>query len=243
MKNAKTKIDPIPLSPPKGWTFDRLKRAPSVLYRDSSLHEDLLFIDYLVGKIVISPIRLNHRNECVWKIFNKVTTPEWKNKYRSAMFVFCIANQFDVRISDIKTMLSCQALENIFHFEFQNDKEVDFGNKIMKIYKKIYDMDFSKDAANVLRIIRNNLAHSGLTEGIDEKYKPRELEAINEITERLEFNDSTIMLRSVAFEFEYLMEDILVRMLGLGWDELGFNGRPPCMSNYFRLETNLITSQ
>lgn len=41
------------------------------------------------------------------------------------------------------------------------------------------------------------------------------------------------MLIDLAGSFSYLVEDLVVRVLGLGWEDLGFNLNPPSRKVYF----------
>lgn len=207
----------------------------SVLYRDAWLESDEILVTFLVEKLVCWSIE--HKRNCVVKILTRIQQWDWQTIYPNRVFVFSIYHSLNIQIWDIKTMLSCQFLDLINHFlsiHSGSQESCDFKLKFKKVFSFYHsEVEISEEAIELMRIIRNNIAHTWLIEWIESKLKDSEKNSIKKFAEQFNFPSYYHALHSFAAEFDYLMEDILLRILGLWWDELWFNLRPPSRSDYF----------
>lgn len=207
----------------------------SIIYENADLEDDERLLNFLVNKLVCWSER--HKWNCVLKILNRIHQPDWKIMYPNSVFIFSIYHSLSIWIWDIKTMLSCQSLDLIYHFLSRHTwakESSSFHIKFKKVFHFYYpEEEISEEAIELIRIIRNNIAHTWLIEWVETKLKDSEKESIKDFTRKFNFNSPHHALHSFAAEFDYLMEDIFVRILGLWWDDLWFNLRPPSKSDYF----------
>lgn len=206
-----------------------LKNKPSFLWKDSDYLNDYNLIYFLVDKIVVGDKK--HKEFCTEKILAKLQEKIWQEKYSSYNFIFLMQEYFiNSKILDINFIMACQVLENMYFYTFDDDPN--FGTKVKNFYNLFFKGQFRKDSKNIIRILRNNVAHSGLIEGVPNKL-PRELDDINEIKKFLSLEKAG--LRALAFETSYLIENIFIRIIGLEDEDLSRNGRPPEYSILFRV--------
>ncbi len=201
----------------------------SFLYKDGLFINDYNLIYFLVDKIVVGDRK--HKEFCTEKILSKLQEKAWRKKYSSYNFIFLMQEYFiNSKILDINFIMACQVLENMYFYTFDDDPN--FGTKVKNFYNLLFKYKFRKDSKNIIRILRNNVAHSGLIEGVPNKL-PRELKDIKKVKEFLDKEKGG--LRALAFETTYLIENIFIRIIGLKDEDLGRNGRPPEHSIFFKV--------
>ena len=127
-------------------------------------------------------------------------------------------------------MLTCQALEIIYYLKFGKPKIENFKNKVVKLYKDFYEFNFQDDTANIIRIIRNNVAHAGTITGISSRYEVHNKEAVKNFLTINKLRN----IRLIAFSFNLLVDDIVIRILGLDINDLSRNGLQPFNNKYFK---------
>ena len=207
----------------------------SILYENALLEDNKKLVTILVDKLVCWSEQ--HKRNCVTKIIAKIQEQEWQYMYPNRVFIFSIYHALDIRIWDIKTMLSCQSLDLIYHFLCIHTKLTEntkFNLKFQTVFSFYHsDIEISEEAIELMRIIRNNIAHTWLIEWVDSKLKDSERNSIEIFVKEFHFHSVHHALHSFAAEFDYLMEDIILRILGLWWEDLWFNLRPPSRSDYF----------
>lgn len=203
----------------------------SILYNDATLKEDLQIIKQLVDYSVVGD--LNHKSKCVQKIFSIIQTKEWQEKYPTRIFVFLAQYSTEIKILDVKTMMICGVLEILYYLYFGNDEKY-FKNKIIKLYNKFYALNFNSETAEILRIIRNNIAHLGSIDGIEEKYTNEEKTTIYSYKKKFKTN-----LHIVSHSFNLLVRDMVIRALGLEFEDLSLNGLQAYNFDIFRKITHI----
>lgn len=213
---------------PKGWNEEKLKSEKSILWSDVTLYEDFQLIRVLVDNIVVGDNK--HKNACVEKIFLNIQTSTWQNQYPVRSFIFLIYYSYDISIFDIKTMFACQALEIIYYLKIGVKRSDNFKEKVEELYQNIYSLDFKTETANIIRIIRNNVAHAGRIDGIWDKLSLNDQIAVTNFLA----DNNLKNIRSIAFSFYQLVCDMIIRILGLDLDDLDRNGLQPFNSKYFK---------
>ncbi|MDD4333091.1 MAG: hypothetical protein PHT51_03185 [Patescibacteria group bacterium] len=207
----------------------KMKSKKSILWSDATLYEDFKLIKFLVDNIVAGD--REYKNICVEKIFLNIQKKSWQKNYPVRSFIFLIYYSFIVEIADIKTMLSCQSLEIIYYLKFGEQTKDNFKTKVERLYNCYYSFTFKSDTANIIRIIRNNVAHTGTIDGIWGKYKLHDQVSINNF---LSIHNELKNIRLIAFSFNLLIQDMVIRILGLNLKDLSINGLQPFNNKYFK---------
>lgn len=218
--------------------LNELKKMPSILWASRTLKADwevlLAIADYFVPGN-----SQKHKTAMAEKMFRTIQTKKWRNQFTSKNFIFCIyysSQLYPAAPIDITGMLCFQALENLFP-QLGGDETVEnFNQKIQFVYKNIYDKErdglpdialFNNKTGNILRIIRNNIAHNGSMLG-NNKYSPTQEKAFAEYIKTHGFEDIKNAIFQTLGAAKYLIGDIVLRVLGLDWEnDLSMNGRPP----------------
>lgn len=203
----------------------------SILWEDGSSEQDKRLVYELVNETVSG--NQKHKEKCVEKILKKISTKAWQSKYIHKYFIFCMYYAQQIRLLDIKTILTTEALELIYYTHSKNNSKVSFADKLKYVFKKYYKKEMYQESAEILRIIRNNTAHTGSIKGIISSLKRREIKTIKSFKDRFQIATIEKALYNLAFEFHYLMKDVLIRSLGLEWEDLSQNCRPAFLSEYF----------
>lgn len=213
---------------PKEWNVEKLKSEKSIIWNDATLYEDFQVIKILVDNIVVGD--REYKSVCAEKIFLNIQTSTWQNLYPVRSFIFLIYYSYDISISDIKTMFACQALEIIYYLKIGEQCKDNFKEKVEELYQDMYSLNFKPKTADIIRIIRNNVAHTGRIDGIWDKLNKKDRVAItNFLTDHNLDN-----VRSIAFSFYQLVCDMVIRILGLDLNDLSRNGLQPFNNIYFK---------
>ena len=209
----------------------------SILRKDATIEQDYLLIKKLVGHWIVWDKR--HKDSCIEKIKRKIKSQTWQKKYYSKSYIFCLLYSMDVKVSDIKAMIFSQVLETLYIFEWWPEKmqlkdgksiNTPFDEKLKYIFKKNYSQELNPENADILRIVRNNLAHS------------IEIEWLRNIQDRDKIKITNFLkkywketgLRDISISFCYLMEEIILRTLGLENEDFPYNLLSPSKNIFWK---------
>lgn len=207
----------------------------SVLYGDkeAAIDYDKNLVSSLVYEFVGGGKDKQFNIKCTEKIINNIHSEKWNKKYKSKHFVHIFDIYSRESFVDIKFMWMCEVLEILYFFLCHKGSakniEKDFSKKLRKVYKHIYNNEINYKTANVLRTLRNNVAHTGTIDKIKGVLKSKNINAINGFKKKYKISE-----RMLVVSFNLLMEDIFMRCLGLDNNEMFINGLPPQFFIYFK---------
>jgi hypothetical protein len=218
----------------------------SILWSDSTLDRDRILVKYFVENIVVGKSRPDHYDLCIEKIMRKIQTDEWQATYPYRTHIFSIYYGISIKsVVEVKFALNAQALE-LFYFNITNtsdrmrfDPEAGFHQKLKVVFHEIYKWNMPLDTAHAIRILRNDVMHTGTIAGVVGAYRNSADPAkLDRLFEKYEFNknqQNTNMQNRMhlAHMFNLLLEDMLIRSLGLDQDDLAMNGTPPWHPDIF----------
>lgn len=218
----------------------------SILWNDSTLDQDKALVKYLVANIVAGERVNGHYDRCVEKIMNTIQTDEWQAAFPQRTHVFSIFYGLTVKsVAEIKLSLHAQALE-LLYFNFASTSKnlklnlaSGFDQKLRVAFREVYEWNMPQDTADAIRILRNDVMHTGTITGVSGAYRNQDDPVkLTNFFEKYGFNKNQqhtdVQNRMhLAHAFNYLMEDALIRTLGLNQDDLAFNGNPAWHSEMF----------
>lgn len=206
----------------------------SVIFENKTINDDREFVSQIISKCLSSNKTFNNR--CVNKIINNISNLEWQKKFYCRNFIFLFENAIYEKIGDLKFMQMCQVLDLLYHFNNPEITPHDLGKKNLedkiisfeeKFYKENFDekIKFNKETFKAIRVLRNLVAHSGLidmniAQNIIVDHQRKSLESF--LKENKNINE-----RILSASFNYLIEDLFFRSIGLDDKELLANGNPP----------------
>lgn len=215
-----------------------IKNQPSVLWANGTLQADWKLLQAIANYFVPGHSQ-KHKEAMAEKMFKTIQTQKWQEQFTSKNFIFCVyysSQLYPAAPIDITGMLCFQALENLFPQLGGDEKVENFDQKIKFVYEKIYDDErkkepnialFNNKTGNILRIIRNNIAHNGSMLG-NSKYSPADEKDLARYIKTHEFENTKRAIFHTLGAAKYLIGDIVLRVLGLEFDgDLSMNGRPP----------------
>lgn len=215
----------------------------SILWLDSTLENDKILVEYLVDKIVAGKDFGNHHSQCVSKIMRNIQTEAWQAKYSNpATFVFSIYHALRLKTDvEIGFLLFAQAMELLYFHESQQafNPDAPFYEKLMFVFHKTYEWEMPEDVARGIGILRNDVAHTGTIAGVTGAYRnENHPNFLITLFEEYEFDKNQLHTNVqnrifLMSRFEYLMQDVLMRVMGLDQNDLAFNGAPPWNSALF----------
>lgn len=214
-----------------------MENNQSILHANQNIEEDRKLIFYILS----STFGLKDKGqteELTNKIIKTIRAKEWQQKFSSRHFVFIVDEYCRQNIGDIKFLWMCQVIDILYFYEIfkqgteiaeelHNPKKHGFSTKIEKLSqhyhgKKIYN-------AKMVKLIRNNVVHTGDIDGIDGAIKQNDITDIDNFKKKFR-QDS---LRPLAVSANLLFFDMFVRSMGLNDNDLAFNGLPPQNLNFF----------
>lgn len=206
---------------------------------------------FLVEKIVAGKTYSGHHQKCVKKILKNIRKKEWQQRYPNRIFVFSVFYALEIRcVIEIKFSLYTQALELLyFHLSnsnpsYQYNANESFGNKFSYVFEEIYKWNVPEQTANVIRILRNDVTHTGTIAGVTgANCNPKNSTTLKNYFQNFGSDEGQLHTDvqnriHLAHSFMYLMDDILIRVLGLTQDDLSFNGNPPWHNPLFGYDHN-----
>lgn len=211
----------------------------SILWNDTTLDKDRALVKYLVENIVAGKNVADHYEMCTEKIMSKIQTEEWQAAFPQRTHVFSIYYGISIKsVTEIKLSLHAQALE-LLYFNIASTNENlklntrgGFDQKLRIVFREVYKWSMPQDTANAIRILRNDVIHTGTIAGVSGAYSnesdPQKLECF---FEDYEFNKNQQHTKvqnrmHLAHLFDLLIEDMLIRTLGLDQNDLSFNLAP-----------------
>lgn len=211
------------------------KIQPSILYSNATLDHDRKLIERIVSRWG-SNKRIQEK--LADKIFLTIQTEQWQKRYFSPHFVFLMDLYMGETITDIKFVGMCQVVEILYFYRLHRGKKGStaqnltrrFDDKVLALFKDTYNKKFNEKTANVLRILRNNVAHTGVLKELKGIMKLADRNALSGYKKKY----GNGALRTLAFSFDYLVEEMFLRCMGLGDDNLSTNLRPPWNFDIFR---------
>lgn len=218
----------------------------SVLWNDSTREKDEALVRFLVQNIVAGKHFEGHYDQCVHKIMNTITTDDWKATYPQRTHIFSVYYAIAIKgVLEVKVSLHAQALELLYFNIANSDQELifraglRFDEKLRIVFKYVYQWEMPQDTADAIRILRNDVMHTGTIAGVEEAYtNAQDPISLERVFEHYEFDanqgHSNIQNRMhLAHLFNLLVQDIVVRTLGLEQADLSMNGAPVWNSNLF----------
>ncbi len=205
----------------------------SILWDDSTLQHDEAVVEALVEKIVVGD--QTHKKKCVDKIMATIKTKAWQRNYPQRIFVFNILYSLDVHIIEISFSFHAQVVDALY-FTISRDlkaRNKRFDDKFNFVFEHIYGRKPTRTTSDALRILRNNVMHTGSINGIPPVIKTEDKRRLSYVCRKYKLGKSNRGATALAAEFDYLINDLVIRVLGLEWDDLSRNGRPPSWSVYF----------
>jgi hypothetical protein len=203
----------------------------SVLWSHATLRHDYDTLSRIVDYFVAGD-RV-HKEHCTLKILQNIQSTNWQEKYPSRLFVFLVYSSITYTLDgrkyiEMETMLLCQVVE-LLHYTYFGTGRTNFDDKVKMLYETYYDYHFNTKTGNIIRIIRNNIAHTGAIGGVREKMKSTDMIVIDQLATK-----SSTTLMEIAFSFNLLVMDMVVRTLGLEFNDLARNGLQPYANDHFR---------
>lgn len=218
----------------------------SILWNDTTLGQDKALVEYLVENIVAGKRVPGHYGKCTEKIMNKVQTEEWQAAFPHRTHIFSIYYGILLKsVAEIKLSLHAQALE-LLYFNIASTTDnlnlntgAGFDQKLRAVFREVYKWNMPQDTADAIRILRNDVMHTGTITGVLGAYRNQDDPAkLDRFFEDYEFNknqqNTNVHSRMhLAHLFNLLLQDMLVRTLGLDQSDLSFNILPIWHSNIF----------
>ncbi len=227
---------------PKEISFEQMREEQSVL-GGISLLQDFNLIIFIVDRLAYCNPEKNIQS--IHKIFRVVRTKEWQNKYDpviAQMFKMYIEIQspefLQVEKGRLQLAFACMILDGyLYPAEFPKRKERKDALKkiIKKIFKEYYGkfgVSMNGGAINTIIDIRNAVTHRGGLANLYDalKFSQEDLKKMCHSS----LSPDQFVDYFVA-EFNYLFEDIILRVLGLEQEsDLAWNLRPAWNSNYWK---------
>lgn len=216
------------------------------MWDDTNLAQDKALVKYLVENIVVGKKVPGHYDKCVESIMSKIQTSEWQAAFPQRTHVFSIYYGISIKsVTEIKLSLHAQALELLYFNIASTSKnlklntKLGFDQKLRVVFHEIYKWSMPQDTADAIRILRNDVMHTGTIKGVPEAYRnPDDPKKLERFFADYEFNKSQqrtdVQNRMhLAHLFDLLLEDMLIRTLGLNQNDLSFNLAPIWLSNIF----------
>jgi hypothetical protein len=218
----------------------------SILWDDSTLANDKELVKYLVENIVSGKRVPGHYDQCVEKIMSTIQTDRWKVAFPQRTHIFSIYYGISIKsVVEIKLSLHAQALE-LLYFNIASAKaqsglgaQLGFNQKLRIVFREVYEWEMPPDTAHAIRILRNDVMHTGTIAGVKGAYvndkDPAKLDKFFEIYEFNKNQQCTNIQNRIhlAHLFNLLMEDMLIRTLGLEQNDLSMNLAPIWNSEIF----------
>lgn len=223
-----------------------MSNSNSILWSDSTLAQDKALVRRLVENIVAGKNVAGHYDKCVAKIMTKINTAEWQADFPQRTHVFSVFYGISIKsVVEIKFSLHAQALE-LFYFNITStndhliyDPKAGFHKKLQIVFEHVYKWKLPNDTSHAIRILRNDVMHTGTIAGVEGAYRFKsDPKRIKDVFSKYEFDKnqlhSDVQNRiHLSHLFNLLVEDMLIRSLGLNQDDLTYNGAPIWNSTIF----------
>lgn len=131
----------------------------SILWEDSTQRADRELLLAITKKIVSGGEK--HQAKCVDKIMATIQTDAWQKQYTHRNFVFCVYYAQNVNLIEISYGLYTQAIDALYFLMSKNTKDTSLADKFRYVFKKVYGHKVLYDTAEAVRVLRNNIMHTG----------------------------------------------------------------------------------
>lgn len=223
-----------------------MPNTSSILWEDSTPSQDEALVKYLIENIVAGTKNGDHFDHCVDKVLQTIRSQQWQATYPQRTHVFSVFYGISIKsVVEIKLSLHAQALE-LFYFNIASaskhmkfDPEAGFHIKLKAVFQHVYKWKMPLDTAHAIRILRNDVMHTGTIKGVTGAYRntndPAKLERFfkkydyNKNQQRTDIQNRI----ALAHAFEILVQDALIRTMGLEQDDLAFNLTPAWLNPIF----------
>jgi hypothetical protein len=217
----------------------------SILWSDATLERDKALVRYLVEHIVADGLT-GHHERCVDKIMSEVQTEQWQAAFPQRTYIFSVYYALSIgSVAEITLSLHAQALE-LLYFNIASTKasltlntSASFDHKLRVVFKETYKWSMPQTTADAIRILRNDVMHTGTIAGVLEAYRnpdnPAELERFfaNNSFDSNQLHTNVQNRMHLAHMFNRLVQDMAIRTLGLNQDDMAFDGAPAWRPDIF----------
>lgn len=218
----------------------------SILWSDATLNHDRSLVKYLVENIVAGKDFAGHYEKCIEKIMAEIQTARWQTAFPQRTYIFSVYYGLSVgSVFEVTFSLHAQALE-LLYFNIASTSEsltlntgASFSQKLRDVFKEVYKWSMPQPTADAIRILRNDVMHTGTIAGVTEAYRnpddPAQLERFfaDNGFDNNQLHTNVQNRMHLAHSFNYLMQDMMIRSLGLEQDDLAFNGTPAWRPGFF----------
>jgi len=217
----------------------------SILWSDATLDSDKVLVRYLVEHIVADGLT-GHYDRCVEKIMSEVQTEHWQAAFPQRVYIFSIYYALSIgSVAEVTLSLHAQALELLYfniastHVGLTLNTSASFDQKLRSVFKEIYKWSMPQRTADAIRILRNDVMHTGMITGVTEAYRnpddPARLERffVERGFDRGQLHTNVQNRMHLAHMFNRLVQDMVVRTLGLSQDDMAFDGAPAWRPDVF----------
>jgi hypothetical protein len=203
----------------------------SVLWENSTVEKDRIVVRALVRRAVAGDEA--HKAYCVEKILDTIQTSEWQLKFPGRrLFVFYAYYAESVRVVEIRSTLYFQFLDALYPYLVSPKKRTErvFARKFSRIFRATYGHEVREETSEAVGLLRNRIMHTGSREGNgfseadDAKFNALANSYATETDQELTIRQYTNML---AADTNNLASEMVLRVLGLQWDDLIRNGASP----------------
>ena len=200
---------------------------------------------YLLSKLFEEIVAGNdeHRKMCTESALRTIRGATWQSAFTNVTFVHSIFESHTRGLhTETRFTLCAQALELIYYCIAESldafDPRASYDRKLRVVFKAVYGWKIPEETANAIRILRNDIMHTGSITGLDSSKKFSDY--VRVIEKRIpELKDQSAEQKRfyVIAGFWHLADDMLARILGLNLDEhLSKSGVQPWANPLFGYE-------
>lgn len=200
----------------------------SIIYSNSTKFSDIRFIYNLVDKHIAG--NDSHKEDCVQEILNKIHSRERQETYTSTKYIHILYSLWTPWVTELKILNAAQIIECIYYFLWwKHHHNTSFSDKLQFVSEKVLWWKINKDFADVIRIIRNNIAHTISIEWLEVKKKDQSI--MESFLNKYQLN-----LLAIADGFVSLTKEIWLLSIGLSKEDIWFNINPAWNYDYISIK-------
>jgi hypothetical protein len=180
----------------------------------------------------------DYRRECVEVMYKFISKSKWQSTFKTRHFVFSIFYGLNINIVDIRASLYLQAVDAMYAYlaDEEDRYEESFEKKIKYLFERVYGHKMQNKAAIIARITRNNIMHTGSIAG--NGLYPKQDKSVEDCLESLMGDVGQSGTRSRQYhhfvsQLNYLIADMVMRVMGLKWEYQMRNLTPPSRNPMF----------
>ncbi len=180
----------------------------------------------------------DYKRECVEVMYEFMSKSKWQDTFKTRHFIFSIFYGLNINIVDIRASLYLQAVDAMYAYLANKEDryEENFEKKIKYLFERIYGHKMQNKAAIVARITRNNIMHTGSIAG--NGLYPQQDKSIEDCLQSLmgdieQYGTRTLQHHHFVSKLNYLIADMVMRVMGLKWEYQMRNLAPPSRNPMF----------